>query len=71
MTWQFLKSAVKYISESVEDMAKVASQTDLATDYSRTKYTTNRNKNNNEPEYNGTKVQEYENIDIYKFLTSW
>jgi hypothetical protein len=44
MVWQLLTSAVKHISQSMEDMTNVATKTDLAADDSRTKYTMNERK---------------------------
>jgi hypothetical protein len=71
MMWQLLTSAVKHISESVEDMMNVESQIDLATDDSRTKYMMNRKKkimkeNKWEHKYRNT----YKNVKIFKYLVS-
>jgi hypothetical protein len=65
-----LRSAVKHLAETLQDMTIIASNMGLIINVSKTKYMINRKKQGNEPEEIEINGQKYENVEMFKYLGS-
>jgi hypothetical protein len=64
-----LGRSVRYIKETLEDMAVVATQIGLSMNNTKTKYMVNR-KDNNEPKEIKIIGKKFENVESFKYLGS-